>query len=48
LEKATQKLANQGRIDGGFESVVKVRGVDVTVRGKVIDGAVNIGTAFIK
>ena len=47
LEKATQKLASQGIIDGVFERVVKVKGVDVTVRGKVIDGAVNIGTAFI-
>lgn len=47
LEKATQKLASQGKIDGVFESVVKVKGVDVTVRGKVVDGTVNIGTAFI-
>jgi hypothetical protein len=47
LEKATQKLADKGKIDDVFESVVKVEGIEVTVQGKVIDGIANIATAFI-
>jgi hypothetical protein len=31
---------------GVFEQVVDVDGVNVTVRGNVINGVVNIGTAF--
>ncbi|WP_070969422.1 hypothetical protein [Vibrio sonorensis] len=47
IEKATQNLANDGIISDTFEAKVSVKGIEVTVRGKVIDGNVNIGTAFI-
>ena len=47
LEKATQKLARQGKINGVFERIIKLKGVDVIFRGKVVDGAVKIGTTFI-
>jgi hypothetical protein len=48
LENAAQALANQGAISGVFKNaVVDVAGFAVTVRGRVIDGAVNLSTAFI-
>ena len=47
LSSATQKLADKGKISGQFETSVKVKGFDVTVRGKVIDDKVNVSTAFI-
>ncbi len=47
IRSATQTLASSGRIQGIFETVVQVGGHNVTVRGRVIDGVVRIGTAFI-
>jgi len=48
LEKATQQYVNSNKITGTFKDVVvNVNGVDVTVRGAVINGQVKIGTAFI-
>jgi hypothetical protein len=48
LENAAQALANQGAISGVFKNaVVEVAGFSVTVRGRVIDGVVNLSTAFI-
>jgi len=46
LEKATiQTVTSQG-ISGIFEVVVNVGGLNVTVRGAVVNGLVKIGTAF--
>lgn len=39
--------ARDGNITGLFEKVVTVKGIEVTVRGNVIDGVVRISTAFI-
>lgn len=48
LESATQKYVNTNNVTGNFKDiVVNVNGVNVTVRGTVIDGQVKIGTAFI-
>jgi len=47
LERATQKLANQGAIKGIFETTVEVAGQNVTVRGAVVDGTARVSTAFI-
>ena len=47
MQKAAQSAANSGKISGVFETVVRIRGLDVTVRGRVIDRIVRIGTAFI-
>ena len=48
LESATQKYVNTNNVAGNFKDiVVNVNGVNVTVRGTVIDGQVKIGTAFI-
>jgi RHS repeat-associated protein len=47
LEGAAQQQASAGAIAGIFETTVEVAGQTVTVKGAVIDGIVNIGTAFI-
>lgn len=47
LEEATQILANEGKISGIFTTTVSVKDTIVTVRGRVIDGVVRIGTAYI-
>lgn len=47
IQSATQKMANNGNINGVFETVVQINNTSITVRGKVIDGAAKIGTAFI-
>lgn len=47
LEGATQQLANQGTIQGIFQTTVSVGGEVVTVQGRVINGLVNLSTAFI-
>jgi hypothetical protein len=47
IQSATQKLVSSGKIHGVFESIVKVREVNATVRGRVIDGNVRVATAFI-
>ncbi|WP_126962104.1 RHS repeat-associated core domain-containing protein [Xanthomonas arboricola] len=46
LEKATVKAVDASK-SGKFETVVKVGGQNVTVRGAVVDGQVKVGTAFI-
>lgn len=48
IYNAVFKQVQKKGITGGFEIVVKVAGKNVTVRGKVIDGMVRIGTGFIK
>lgn len=47
LEQATTK-AVQGHKDGAFETVARVGGENVTVRGSVVDGQARIGTAFVR
>jgi len=47
LQNAAQAFANQGAIKGVFQTTVDVAGQTVTVRGAVIDGIVNLRTAFI-
>ena len=47
VEKATAKAVDATK-DGKFETVVKVGGEQVTVRGSVVEGEVKIGTAFVK
>jgi RHS repeat-associated protein len=47
LQNAAQALANRGAIKGVFQTTVDVAGQTVTVRGAVIDGVVNLRTAFI-
>ncbi|MFT9078673.1 hypothetical protein [Ethanoligenens sp.] len=48
LETATQKYVGANNITGNFKDItVNVNGINVTVRGTVINGQVKIGTAFI-
>jgi hypothetical protein len=47
LEDAAQALANEGRIEGIFETTVLAKDTIITVKGRVIDGLVKIGTAYI-
>jgi hypothetical protein len=47
LEGAAQQLANQGMIQGTFQTVVQVGSHDVTVRGAVVNGIAKVATAFI-
>jgi hypothetical protein len=48
LEGVTQKYVNINNITGNFKDiVVNVNGIDITVRGTVINGVAKIGTAFI-
>jgi hypothetical protein len=47
LEEAAQTLASGGEINGIFTTTVLVRDNIVTVSGRVIEGVVRIGTAFI-
>ena len=47
LESATRAAAAAQKLTGTFETVVQVGGIDVTVRGAVIDGIARLGTAFI-
>ena len=46
LERATVEHVAARGLSGQFQEVVKVGGVDVTVRGAVVNGVVKIGTAF--
>lgn len=48
IYNATFKQIKKKVITGAFETVVKVGGQNVTVRGQVIDGVVRIGTGFIR
>ena len=48
LFKETTKYVNTNGITGQFDKItVNVIGYDITVSGIVIDGIVNIGTAYI-
>jgi hypothetical protein len=47
LQNAAQALATQGAIQGVFRTTVQVAGHNVTVGGRVVDGVVTLGTAFI-
>jgi len=46
IEKATIKAVDASK-DGKFKTIVKVGEQEVTVTGKVVDGQVKIGTAYI-
>ena len=47
VQDAAQVAAQQQGIAGVFDNlVVNIGGVDITVRGNVINGVVNIGTFF--
>jgi hypothetical protein len=46
VQNAAQAVVQQQGITGVFETVVNVGGVNVTVRGTVINGIVQIGTFF--
>ena len=47
LKSATEAAVKSQGLTGAFQTVVKVGGAQVTVRGIVVDGVVHIGTAFI-
>jgi hypothetical protein len=47
VRNATESTVRARGITGLFETTVDVAGAQVTVRGKVVNGAVKIGTAFI-
>ena len=47
LQAATEAAVKAQGLTGVFKIVVKIGDSDVTVRGKVVDGVVKIGTAFI-
>lgn len=46
IHNAAQRSVDANHLAGKFEVVVNVGGIDVVVRGNVIDGVVKIGTAF--
>ena len=47
VEKATQRYVDKNAITGIFKDIsIKVKSVNVTVRGRVIDGKVKISTFF--
>ncbi len=48
IYNATFKQVRKKGITGAFETVVKVNGQNVTVRGNVVNGIVRIGTSFIR
>jgi hypothetical protein len=48
IQSAAEAAVNSGNLTGVFETVVDVAGTQVTVRGAVVNGAVRIGTAFVK
>jgi len=48
VQNAAQAAVQQQGIAGVFEIVVNVGGVNVTVRGNVINGVVHIGTFFVR
>lgn len=47
IQAATQATAEAQGLTGVFETAVPVGGAQVVVRGIVINGVANIGTAFI-
>lgn len=46
IQQAAQSAANSQGFKGVFETTLKVGTETITVRGNVVDGVVNIGTAF--
>jgi hypothetical protein len=48
IKAATETAVSAQGATGTFEVVVKVAGSQVTVAGKVVDGVVKIGTAFVR
>ena len=46
--QSIQNYVLENSMDGIFEQIISVKGISITVRGKVIDGVVKIGTAFVK
>jgi len=46
LQRQTQAAVGRDGLTDTFETVVNIKGYDVTVRGKVVDGTTRIGTAF--
>lgn len=48
LKSKTQDLANKGVIKDVFESSININGKSVIVRGRVINGKVDLSTAFIE
>jgi len=47
IESATVSAVRSQNLTGIFETIVKVGGSDVTVRGAVVDNVVRVSTAFI-
>ena len=47
IKEATQELADQGQIEGVYETTVKIKNNIITVTGKVINGKAEIGTFYI-
>jgi len=48
IEDATQKYINANKLkDGIIQEVISVNGTNITVRGNIINGKINIGTAFV-
>ena len=48
LQKATLEYVNKNGITGVFKDVVvRANGVDITVRGSVVNGVMKLGTAFV-
>ena len=48
IKSKNQNLADTKIIDDIFESSINLNGKDIIVRGRVIDGKVDLSTAFIK
>jgi hypothetical protein len=48
VQNAAQAAVQQQGITGVFEIVVNVGGVNVTVRGNIINGVCRIGTFFVR
>ena len=46
IQRATQTVVTEKQITGTFETTVTVGTQQITVRGKVVNGTVNIGTAL--
>ena len=46
IQQATQAVVQQQKLTGVFETTVQVGGQTITVRGNVIHGVAQIGTAF--
>ena len=47
LQRAAQSAVDRGVISDVFETVVEVGGLNITIRGRVMDGVAKLRTAFI-